>query len=137
MSKSEDDKWALEFARIECHFFHHRGWMEDGQLLKKENVKKIQHIPTIVVQGRYDVVCPAKSAWDLRQAWIQVQEEEQGAAKDTFEVGAVRYEAGGTTMLLAADHVVLCLSFHTVLRHPRCWAFSARARHHGSTHLCD
>lgn len=69
--------------------------MEDGQLLKKENVKKIQHIPTVVVQGRYDVVCPAKSAWDLRQAWMEVQEEEQGAAKGTFEVSLMICNADG------------------------------------------
>ncbi|CAO1633315.1 unnamed protein product [Sympodiomycopsis kandeliae] len=72
ISKSEDDKWTLEFARIESHFFHNRGWMEDGQLLKKENVAKIAHIPTVIVQGRYDVVCPAKSAFDLNEVWKSV-----------------------------------------------------------------
>lgn len=85
IAKGEDDKWALQFARIESHFFHNRGWLEDGQLLKPENVKKILHIPTVVVQGRYDVVCPAKSAWDLRKVWLQLQAQEQAKA-GSFEV---------------------------------------------------
>jgi proline iminopeptidase len=34
-----------------------------------ENVGKIRHIPAVIVQGRYDVVCPIKSAWELHRAW--------------------------------------------------------------------
>jgi proline iminopeptidase len=58
----------LAFARIECHYFKHNGWLtEDRSLLS--NVGKIRHIPSVIVQGRYDVVCPAVSAWDLHKAW--------------------------------------------------------------------
>jgi proline iminopeptidase len=57
---------ALAFARIECHFFVNGGWMRDGQLI--EEAHKIKHLPIIIVQGRYDVVCPAKTSWDLYQA---------------------------------------------------------------------
>lgn len=71
VKKGDDDQWSLAFARIESHFFHNRGWMDDGALLKEENIKKIVHIPTVVVQGRYDVVCPAKTAWDLRESWLK------------------------------------------------------------------
>lgn len=71
MAKGDDDQWALQFARIESHFFSHGGWMEDGHLLKPESVARIAHIPTIVVQGRYDGVCPAVTAWDLREAWLK------------------------------------------------------------------
>ncbi len=59
---------ALPFARIECHYFVNRGFFKtDAWLL--ENVDKIRHIPAVIVQGRYDVVCPAESAWALHRAW--------------------------------------------------------------------
>ncbi len=62
------DEFADAFARIECHYFMNKGFFkEDGWLLK--NVDKIRHIPTWIVQGRYDVVCPATSAWELNQAF--------------------------------------------------------------------
>lgn len=40
--------------------------MKDGQLI--EDAYKIKHLPIIIIQGRYDVVCPAKTSWDLYQA---------------------------------------------------------------------
>ena len=65
--KGDDAKFALAFARIENHFFHNRGFFDwDGWLL--DQVDRIRHIPTVIVQGRYDVVCPAQSAWDLHTA---------------------------------------------------------------------
>jgi proline iminopeptidase len=57
---------ALAFARIENHFFVNGGWMRDGQLI--EEAYKIKHLPIIIVQGRYDVVCPAKTSWELYKA---------------------------------------------------------------------
>lgn len=61
-------KFADAFARIECHYFINKGFMKkDGQLL--ENVKRIKHLPGVIVQGRYDIVCPMMSAWDLHKAW--------------------------------------------------------------------
>lgn len=69
----EDAKWAVAFARIECHFFVNAGWMDDGQLIKKENVDKIRHIPAVIVQGRYDVVCPAKTAYELHKQWPEAE----------------------------------------------------------------
>ena len=63
-----EDDFAVAFARIECHYFVHGGFFEsDGQLLS--NVDRIRHIPAVIVQGRYDVVCPMRSAWDLHRAW--------------------------------------------------------------------
>ena len=62
------EEFALAFARIECHYFTHKGFFtEDGYLLK--NIDRIRHIPTVIVHGRYDVVCPIVSAWDLHRAW--------------------------------------------------------------------
>ncbi|KAL3831622.1 hypothetical protein ACJMK2_023355 [Sinanodonta woodiana] len=66
LSRVEIDTWALQFARIECHFFIHGGFFEsDTQLL--DNVDKIRHIPTTIVQGRYDMVCPMDTAWQLHK----------------------------------------------------------------------
>ena len=68
IAKSEEDEFALAFARIECHYFVNRGFLEaDDQLLA--NVHRIRHIPAVIVQGRYDVVCPIDSAWALHRAW--------------------------------------------------------------------
>jgi proline iminopeptidase len=62
------DEFADAFARIECHYFTNKGFFaEDGWLLK--NVDKIAHIPGWIVQGRYDVVCPATSAFELHKRW--------------------------------------------------------------------
>ncbi|MCM8534364.1 MAG: prolyl aminopeptidase [Lentisphaeraceae bacterium] len=64
IEKTSDAHFALSFARIECHYFINGGFFEtDSWIL--ENVDKIKHIPTVIVQGRYDVVCPTKSAWEL------------------------------------------------------------------------
>lgn len=61
------------FARIENHYFINEGFMRQGQLLEKQSIDKIRHIPCIVVQGRYDVVCPATTAWALKKAWPEIE----------------------------------------------------------------
>ncbi len=67
-----EDEFADAFARIECHYFINKGFFtEDNFLLN--NVDKIRHIPTVIVQGRYDVVCPAESAWDLHRAFPEAE----------------------------------------------------------------
>lgn len=62
------DEFADAFARIECHYFVNKGFFKTDNWLI-ENVDKIRHIPTWIVQGRYDVVCPAISAYELNQAF--------------------------------------------------------------------
>ncbi len=65
-------RFADAFARIEAHYFVNRGFLKtDDQLLR--NVKKIRRIPGVIVQGRYDMVCPIRSAWDLRRAWPEAK----------------------------------------------------------------
>jgi proline iminopeptidase len=62
-----ESQFADAFARIECHYFINKGFFEsEDQLLK--GCDRIRHIPTIIVQGRYDVVCPMISAWELHKA---------------------------------------------------------------------
>ncbi|GAA0213743.1 prolyl aminopeptidase [Saccharothrix mutabilis subsp. mutabilis] len=60
-------RYALAFARIENHYFLHRGWLEEGQLLR--DAGKLAGIPGVIVQGRYDVATPAVTAWELHRAW--------------------------------------------------------------------
>lgn len=58
---------ALSLARIECHYFMHRSFLSDNQILN--NIDKIADIPGTIIQGRYDIICPMESAWELHQAW--------------------------------------------------------------------
>jgi proline iminopeptidase len=68
VAATQADEFSLAFARIECHYFVNAGFFEvDGQLLR--DAGRIRHIPATIVQGRYDVVCPMRSAWDLHLAW--------------------------------------------------------------------
>lgn len=68
VAKFQQDAYAAAFARIECHYFVNGGFLRtDNQLI--EEIGRIRHIPAVIVQGRYDVVCPMKSAWDLHRAW--------------------------------------------------------------------
>lgn len=72
IEKFGGDEFAEAFARIECHYFVNKGFFDpDDQLLR--NVNRIRHIPGVIVQGRYDVVCPMTSAWDLHQAWPEAE----------------------------------------------------------------
>jgi proline iminopeptidase len=65
-------KFALQFARIENHYFVNGGFLrKDSQLL--DDVRRIRKIPAVIVQGRYDVVCPIRSAWDLHRAWPEAK----------------------------------------------------------------
>jgi proline iminopeptidase len=67
MQHWEGEREALSLARIECHYFVNNSFFPSENYLL-ENVYKIRHIPTVIVQGRYDVVCPMTSAWDLHKA---------------------------------------------------------------------
>ncbi len=68
IEKFDDPTFALAFARIECHYFMNNAFFPTENYLI-ENVGKIRHIPATIVQGRYDVVCPILSAWELHRAW--------------------------------------------------------------------
>lgn len=68
ISDFDDPEFAIAFARIECHFFMNNAFFDTDNYLI-ENVSKIRHIPAVIVQGRYDVVCPMMSAWELHRAW--------------------------------------------------------------------
>ncbi|MEO1620866.1 MAG: prolyl aminopeptidase [Cyanobacteria bacterium J06632_3] len=72
MERFGEDIFAEAFARIECHYFTNGGFFTTpSQLL--DNVDAIRHIPAVIVQGRYDVVCPMTSAWELHRAWPEAE----------------------------------------------------------------
>jgi proline iminopeptidase len=90
-----DAKYALPFARIECHYFFNRGFFRsDTQLL--DDVPRIRHIPAVIVQGRYDIPCPFESAWALHKAWPEA------ALKIIPDAGHSAYEPGTTSALVEA-----------------------------------
>ena len=65
-------EFAEAFARIECHYFVNKGFFERENLLL-ENIDRLRHLPGVIVQGRYDVVCPMKTAWELHQIWPEAE----------------------------------------------------------------
>lgn len=66
------DAFAIAFARIECHYFINGGFFDsDHHVLA--NVERIRAIPAVIVQGRYDVVTPMKTAWALHKAWPEAE----------------------------------------------------------------
>jgi proline iminopeptidase len=58
-------KTVEELALLEHHYFKHEAWLKPGQLLRKAYLLK--KIPIVIVQGRYDMVCPFRAAWELKQ----------------------------------------------------------------------
>ena len=91
----EEDEFALAFARIEAHYFVNRGFLDaDDQLLR--DVPRIRHLPAVIVQGRYDVVCPAESAWALHRAWPEAE------LLITADSGHSAFDAANSRALVAA-----------------------------------
>jgi proline iminopeptidase len=89
------EQFALPLARIETHYFINRGFFADeDQLLN--GVDLIRHIPCVIVQGRYDVVCPQETAWQLAKRW---PEAEYTVIDDA---GHSAYEPGITDALIRA-----------------------------------
>lgn len=65
------DRVALGLARIEAHYFRHRGFLDDGELLA--HLEPLRPLPGVIVQGRYDMVCPIATADELHRAWPEAQ----------------------------------------------------------------
>jgi proline iminopeptidase len=95
VAKFQDAQYAAAFARIEAHYFVNAGFLDsDEQLLR--DVSRIRHIPGVIVQGRYDIVCPLRSAWDLHRAWPEAQ------LRIVADAGHSAFEPGMTRELIAA-----------------------------------
>jgi proline iminopeptidase len=70
-STFDTDMASLAIARIEAHYFIHRAFLDDNQLLR--DLPRIRHLPCTIVQGRYDIVCPPETAATLARAWPQAE----------------------------------------------------------------
>lgn len=62
-----DSSYVIARARIITHYFHHRGWLEDGQILR--DIDRLAGIPFTMIQGRLDLEAPLVTAWELSRAW--------------------------------------------------------------------
>ncbi|XP_057867014.2 proline iminopeptidase isoform X2 [Cryptomeria japonica] len=96
MRKGDDNEFSLAFACIENHYFKNKAFFPTDSFLL-DNVDKIRHIPTIIVQGRYDICCPMMSAWDLHKAWPEAE------FKVISDAGHSAKEPGITAELVAAN----------------------------------
>jgi len=99
VGRFQADDFATALACIEAHYFVHAGFMDSpDQLLT--NIGSIRAIPAVIVQGRYDVVCPAQSAWDLHQAWPEADFRiVPDAGHSAFEPGIVHELVSATDRL--------------------------------------
>lgn len=68
---NDSDIYAYAIARLECHYFVHNRFEPENYLL--DNIGKIRHIPCVIVQGRYDVICPPVTAYDLHKHWPEAR----------------------------------------------------------------
>lgn len=91
---ADEARFALAFATIENHYFVNHGFLREGQLL--DEVASIAEIPAVIVQGRYDVVCPMRSAWDLHRAWPSAE------LTIVDDAGHASFEPGIVDALVAA-----------------------------------
>jgi proline iminopeptidase len=95
LRKWGEEDFAIAVARIECHYFVNRGFLEsEDQLLR--NVSRLRQIPGVIVQGRYDVVCPIQTAWALHRAWPEAE------MRIVPDAGHSAFEAGNTHELVSA-----------------------------------
>jgi proline iminopeptidase len=95
IAKFDQEDYAAAFARIECHYFVNRGFLKrESQLL--DDAHRLRRIPGVIVQGRYDVVCPLRTAWDLHRAWPEAD------FRIVADAGHSAFEPGITHELVSA-----------------------------------
>lgn len=92
----------IAFARIENHFFFHELWLEEGQLLA--DIERLADTPGIIVQGRYDVVTPAITSWQIAQAWPKADYRLVEGAGHAFGEPAILHELLEATDRFVTDH---------------------------------
>ena len=91
---------ALSLARIECHYFMHNAFF-NAETALLNNINKIRHIPTCIIHGRYDVVCPLKNAWDLHKAFPEAQLQIIASAGHAFSEAGILHALIEATEKLA------------------------------------
>ncbi len=98
VSSLSEPHTALSMARIECHYFIHDAFLQPNEIL--DNMDRIQHIPAMIVHGRYDMVCPIQQAFDLKKAWPEA------ALSVVADAGHSAFEAGTVDALVSATHAL-------------------------------
>ncbi|HNN91594.1 MAG TPA: prolyl aminopeptidase [Pseudomonadota bacterium] len=100
------DRFALSIARIEAHYFMNDGFLRTPDQLLTD-VGRIRHLPAVIVQGRYDVVCPIEAAWKLHRAWPEAE------LRIVPDAGHAATEPGTLHELILATDRFRSLSSHT------------------------
>ena len=85
-----DEEFALAFARIENHYFVNEGFFEEGQLIR--DAHKLKDMSGVIVQGRYDMCTPMRTAWDLHKAWPEARFTVVPAAGHAFSEPGILHE---------------------------------------------
>ena len=89
VERFREDKYALALARIETHYFVNHGFMDDPDQIFRD-LDHIRTTPAVIVQGRYDLVCPMTTAWELHRAWPEAEFRiVPDAGHSAFESGTV------------------------------------------------
>jgi len=89
-----DERLALSLARIESHYFVNDAFLAPEQLLR--DAHRLAEIPGVIVHGRYDAICPVRSAWELHQAWPKAD------FRIIADAGHAAFEPGIATALVEA-----------------------------------
>ncbi|GAB3122232.1 prolyl aminopeptidase [Glaciibacter psychrotolerans] len=101
ITKFTEPSFAVAFARIENHYFQNKGWFEPNQLIRDAHLLK--DIPSVIVQGRYDMCTPAFTAWDLHRAWPEADFTLVPDAGHAFDEPGILDTLIAATDLFAAD----------------------------------
>ncbi|OXS99625.1 prolyl aminopeptidase [Notoacmeibacter marinus] len=98
--KFHDPHFAVAFARLETHYFVNRGWLEDDQLIR--DAGRLSGIPGVIIHGRYDMPCPAQTAFRLHEAWPEADLQiVEGAGHAFSEPGILERLIGATDRFAA------------------------------------
>ena len=89
----EDPRFRMAFARIVTHYFHHRAWLDDGELLRHAN--RLAGRPGVLIHGRFDIGSPPVTAWELSRAW-------PGSELVLLPAGHLSADAGMSAAVVAA-----------------------------------
>ena len=102
--------FARAFARLENHYFVNGGFLgPDRQILDPAQMAKISHIPGVIIQGRYDMICPPLSAYQLAEAWGAAKLTFVGRAGHALSEPGIRRELVRATDMLAHQSEILRL----------------------------
>jgi len=102
-SHFETPHTALAMARIESHYFINNAFLEPGQI--ENNIDQIRHIPTTIVHGRYDMVCPVYQAFDLARNWPEAELKIIADAGHSSSEPSIVHELVSATEQFAHTHL--------------------------------